>query len=387
MQESTPDISMAPSPQNKPLDNVGEPAAWSVKDKGEDQVKTSSNEAPNLEENLDNWIAHSRTTETSKPGVQNSDIGTTTQKIPEIDDTLQSTPYQSLEDEYLTQDTSTALVTRSESEQSLPIATRDKVVSFDTQPQYLPEDSESESESESSVLSGSTPSVSGYEIHDGAESEVNYPTIKSRHAAIDDLTETASVKSFAYPAIPTERVDVGDPRSFLDARYQVHKQSEFQFGRVFKILWSEKTDAKTLGVKYRSASKFYVGFRRFIIVATEKEGHSTCVPILTYERRGCTKTGVNPKTHGIVYSVSGNPGEREPRLLKGEPELGFPPIKVDGYKDDEPLPKESRVNYAKLITIEHNVKVFFIGFIPKLDFDKVIRATNECWVNNMRGRR
>ncbi|KAI1205861.1 uncharacterized protein F4807DRAFT_464323 [Annulohypoxylon truncatum] len=246
-----------------------------------------------------------------------------------------------------------SLVELIESEESLitATATGGKVVPFDHRLEYLPEDSDSESEPSAPSDYGSP--IAAHELQECTESEVEYPTIKSKHAAIDG--------------------------------YQVHKHTDFQPGRVFKILWSEQVETKTLAVEGRSSSKFYIGFRRFIIVATEEEGYSTCIPILTYERRGCTKPGVNPKTHGIVYSVSGNSIEREPtRKLKGEPELGFPPIKVDGYKNDEPLPKESRVNYAKLITIEHNVKVFFIGFVPLLDFGKVVHATIECWENNMR---
>lgn len=49
-------------------------------------------------------------------------------------------------------------------------------------------------------------------------------------------------------------------------------------------------------------------------------------------------------------------------MLDGEPKLGFAPVRVDMTEDGEKLSKESRVNYSKLVTIEHNVKVF-IGSI------------------------
>ena len=79
---------------------------------------------------------------------------------------------------------------------------------------------------------------------------------------------------------------------------------------------------------------------------------------MTYDRRGCSKKGVRPNKHGIIH-VAGH----KPKPLKNEPELGFPPVALHVYAEGEKLAKESRVNYSKLVTIEHNVKVFFIGVV------------------------
>lgn len=96
---------------------------------------------------------------------------------------------------------------------------------------------------------------------------------------------------------------------------------------------------------------------------------------MTYERRGCTKKGVEPKKHGIVY-VEG----KKPKSVRNEPELGVQPIKVKMDVPGEQLAPESRVNYSKLITVEHNVKVFFVGHVSKHDFDTVVRpAIDKCW--------
>ncbi|KAI1413761.1 hypothetical protein F5Y13DRAFT_198117 [Hypoxylon sp. FL1857] len=267
----------------------------------------------------------------------------------------------------------TTLVESTKSEYATEIASRPKSVSFDAKVDYLSENSESD-------------------LSEVGDSEFDFPTIKSRHPkSIDDALETASLLSYVYPSEPADLRGLGGnsrgvkgSEGVFDARYQKHRQTDFQPGRVFKILWSEPTSARSPGTQDGSSSKFYVGFRRFIIVATDDAGHSTCVPILTYERRACTKPGVNPNTHGIIYNPYGPLGNREPGLLKGEPELGFPPIRVDGYIDDVVLPKESRVNYVKLTTIEHNAKVFFIGFIPLEDFPKMVHAVNVCWEEGLR---
>jgi len=97
-------------------------------------------------------------------------------------------------------------------------------------------------------------------------------------------------------------------------------------------------------------------------------------PILTYERRACTKKGVKPNKHGIVYTV----GSR-PLLVKGESRLGFPPVRLELDVSTEGLAREARVNYSKLVTIEHNVKVYFIGRIVAEDMLQVDSAVDKCW--------
>lgn len=47
--------------------------------------------------------------------------------------------------------------------------------------------------------------------------------------------------------------------------------------------------------------------------------------------------------------------------------------------EGERLSKESRVNYAKLTTIEHNIKVFFIGSIVKDEIPTIRANVDYCW--------
>ncbi|KAH8160231.1 hypothetical protein CIB48_g8013 [Xylaria polymorpha] len=140
-----------------------------------------------------------------------------------------------------------------------------------------------------------------------------------------------------------------------------HQHSyKFQPGEVFKILWSEPTgqvigDSPISDIRAMndSGGQFYVGYRRFII-------------------------GVRPSKHGIIYAAG-----QKPKLLRNEPELGFDPVPLEIYAEGETLARESRVNYSKLVTIEHNVKVFFIGRIPYPYFDSVSYAVDKCWNDKM----
>jgi hypothetical protein len=145
-------------------------------------------------------------------------------------------------------------------------------------------------------------------------------------------------------------------------------------------------------IKTVYGEKFYVSIRRFIVIATD-EGNSTCVyvmlrafsrtrctadmrrPILTHEHRGCTKKGVKPLKHGIVYD-----SHSKPKKVPGEPPMGFDPVQLEISWRGEKLAWQSRVNYSKLTTIEHNVKVYFIGRINYHDFLHIVGpAVDKCW--------
>lgn len=97
-------------------------------------------------------------------------------------------------------------------------------------------------------------------------------------------------------------------------------------------------------------------------------------PISTYGSKGCKKRGIKPEKHGIITEK----GIKSKRL-EGEPKLGFPTVRMKMQVDGERLARESRVNYSKIVTVEHNVKVFFIGTIYGDDYDLVVDAVNKCW--------
>lgn len=96
--------------------------------------------------------------------------------------------------------------------------------------------------------------------------------------------------------------------------------------------------------------------------------------IYTYIGKGCRKSGVKADRHGVVYAE-----HSKPWVHRDEPKLGFAPIRMQIEVSGETLAKESRVNYSKLVSLEHNVRVFIIGRISPDDFPVVADAVNECW--------
>lgn len=88
---------------------------------------------------------------------------------------------------------------------------------------------------------------------------------------------------------------------------------------------------------------------------------------------------MKPHDHGVAF-LSGTAAA----TLKNEPPLGFEPIRLRIDVPGERIAKESRVNYSKLTTVEHNLRVLIIGHVVKEDMDIVQKAVDECWTRKQR---
>jgi hypothetical protein len=106
---------------------------------------------------------------------------------------------------------------------------------------------------------------------------------------------------------------------------------------------------------------------------------------MSYGKQGTNKSGVQAEHHAIIHT------SQHPVWLPGEkdkkPPMTMKPIRVSVKDNQHKLDERSRLNYAKLYTVEYNVKVWFIGRISKeceaqlaLDYNTIhppIRSPNE----------
>lgn len=96
-------------------------------------------------------------------------------------------------------------------------------------------------------------------------------------------------------------------------------------------------------------------------------------PILTYQRQGTTKWGVKHDDHAIIYA-----GDTAPPPVDGE-KLTKPPIQMIPQTYRDKLEPTSRINYAKIYTVEHNVKVCFIGHIAQTSERQLMTDFDDTW--------
>ena len=134
-------------------------------------------------------------------------------------------------------------------------------------------------------------------------------------------------------------------------------------GRVFKTLWTEPAGGTTTAMDtrfYKETSYGELSFtkmRRFVVV--RKRLHSClCLAIYTYSGQGATKSNVRPQDHALVYTH----GSEEPTPLPEEQSKkgAFPIIVEEPTETIDPM---SRLDFSRIYTVEHNVKVLKIGRI------------------------
>ncbi|KAH8762311.1 hypothetical protein F5882DRAFT_522842 [Hyaloscypha sp. PMI_1271] len=200
-------------------------------------------------------------------------------------------------------------------------------------------------------LSTGTPYIAG--IHSSAAPYVSSPEIE---------------QSDASPSTGWQNhIRTSDPatdREEFDPHYKVHGAWQFKWGRVFKVLWAEPTGVDGMGSGLSSETSSFTGremvakIRRFMIIKP-MEGHCICLPILTYSGQGVRKRGVHAQHHAIIYSG------KKPVAFRGEKEKGLEMRSIK-FSPDNPryrLDDASRLNYAKIYTVEYNARVWFIGKI------------------------
>lgn len=182
---------------------------------------------------------------------------------------------------------------------------------------------------------------------------------------------------------PTEVGPDGRPE-VLNAEFEVRTESSkfFTLGRVFATPWHQSLGN---GQQNNNTTNDWITLDRFqqpILthiqrMAVVKEGHGFCwcVPINTYNGKGVAKTGFSSSdrlAHAVVYMKG------SPPTTTAEHGMNKRAIAVGPAGLDRKLDMMSRVNFGKVHTIEHNVKVMNIGNIrgeSLADFEAYWKAT------------
>ncbi|KAA8644037.1 uncharacterized protein ATNIH1004_008234 [Aspergillus tanneri] len=170
----------------------------------------------------------------------------------------------------------------------------------------------------------------------------------------------------------------------LDPRYVVQKnpKSFFTVGRVFSILWHENEGSTGRGTQShisegpvffgRFNERIHSGIRRMVVVKALDQC-AWCFPVSTYSRKGVAKPGVDPSKHAVIYMEG-----TYPKVDPAERGITKEPIEVTPASPDQKLDYMSRLNFGKIYTVEHNVKVLHVGKITDRTLPRFLNyATNE----------
>jgi hypothetical protein len=100
-------------------------------------------------------------------------------------------------------------------------------------------------------------------------------------------------------------------------------------------------------------------------------------PIQTYGGRGVPENKANGH-HAIMYTGRDPPQPTPSEVVPTEPPMGEP-IRVIGIKPWNTMDPMSRVNFLKLYTVEHNVKVEEFGNVDRDDEWKLMAQFKSHW--------
>jgi hypothetical protein len=92
---------------------------------------------------------------------------------------------------------------------------------------------------------------------------------------------------------------------------------------------------------------------------------------MSYEGRGINKLGIHAVDYAMIYT------SHEPKHLEGEAGMTKAPIRVIPSSPQHKLDPASCLNYAKVYTVDYDVKVWFIGRIHPDSEWSLTEAFNE----------
>ncbi|KAJ5773827.1 hypothetical protein N7457_008723 [Penicillium paradoxum] len=152
----------------------------------------------------------------------------------------------------------------------------------------------------------------------------------------------------------------------------------FRVGKVFSMLYHENAGSHGTVLSQQLSpfttgkygESIYSSIRRMVVVR-ERKGCCWCIPIATYGGQGVAKSGVDVPKHAVIY-MRGD----EPHSSRAEPRMIKEPLEVEPAKADQKLDRMSRVNFGKIYTVEHNVKVLPVGKITEASQAKFLEYAN-----------
>ncbi|GAB7326385.1 hypothetical protein MBLNU13_g10413t1 [Cladosporium sp. NU13] len=200
-----------------------------------------------------------------------------------------------------------------------------------------------------------------------------------RETQVQSLIQTAAPEIVTPPEVLAEGIIArskllgtgsGDSEK-LDSSFIIRPGRFFSIGRVFKILWAEPAGANTTAITRNTfenvlGQRVHAKVRRFVVI---REGFNYCcaLPIATYGGQGVAKAGVVKSEHGIIYTgrIAPSPTEAEFVTRANEERMRSEPIQVDPDSPLDRLDPMSRINFATISTVQHNVKVRNVGKVNR----------------------
>ena len=239
-----------------------------------------------------------------------------------------------------------------------------------------------------------TPVAPRVTIQDGRR----YVDAEDTTTEVRTIIQTEPRDSFTDPAllrsgIRATRQLIGTPgeevteRLFASFRRREQARKFFTTGKVFLVLWVEPAgESNTLVTSYepgtslgRFGERVFSKVRRFIVIR-EADTYSSCLPIASYGQRGVGKPGVKKAEHSIIHTGRHPPQPLDAELpSRDENGMRPQPIRIDTDDPTDKLDVFSRLDYGKVHTIQHNIKVRSFGKVNPKSMNALRHQFGNVW--------
>ncbi|KAM5437156.1 hypothetical protein MferCBS31731_005573 [Microsporum ferrugineum] len=170
------------------------------------------------------------------------------------------------------------------------------------------------------------------------------------------------------PGMTTEMISQGSIGSILSDLLN-------SFPLVLSVLWAQPAGDTSVPhdrnnpyfYATRLGQEVHANIRRMVVVKNE-QGCSWAIN--TYGERGLLKRGIDLNTHAAVYMRGSEPAPNDPTRVPG-----LPPIMINPYSPREQLHSKSYLNFGKVFTVDHNIKVKPVGHVS----EESMRTFRRAW--------
>ena len=227
----------------------------------------------------------------------------------------------------------------------------------------------------------------GQRIVETADPTTNLRTI-IQTAPVAAITDPALLKDgvFARSRLLPAEHDVTE-RLFKSFRLRDQPKKFFTIGKVFLVLWVEPAGESNTGVPSlevgttigRFGERAFSKVRRFVVIR-EGDNYCSALPITSYGHRGVGRPGVNKSEHSIIYTSKTPQAPLAAELpTRGENGMRDQAIRVNTDDPIDKLDSLSRLDYGKVHTIQHNIKVKSFGKVNPKSMYALINQFGNVW--------
>lgn len=178
----------------------------------------------------------------------------------------------------------------------------------------------------------------------------------------------------------------------LYSNFRLKSHDFFSVGRVFFVLWAEpagesqtaittqEPSDSTLQGRYKG-ERVFSKVRRFVVVRKGKD-YCSALPIMTYSKQGVGKQGVNKSEHAIIYTGSQPPKPLSSELPQsaGEAPMRQQAVRVVPDDRESKLDPMSRIDFGKVHTVQHNIKVRPFGMVHQQSMQALVTQFGNVWL-------